>query len=88
MTSDEQEAASFRYIAPRIFMLSSGNIAIIPMIGRGATVIVEPKNFYDLVSYLPTMNELEALHRQSEAVMRARQSSTPKPLQPTLDDLA
>lgn len=85
MTTDEQEALSFRYIAPRIFFLSSGNIAIIPMIGEAKPVIVESQNFYDLQSYIPDMQELEALER---AQVRAQtRPATPKPPKATLDDL-
>lgn len=90
MTDDEQEALSFRYVAPRIFILSSGNIAIVPMVGRKPPVIVETKNFYDLVSYLPTMEELEAQHQAADLEQRTRVTVMNREARPkaTLDDLA
>lgn len=90
MTPDEQEALSFRYIAPRIMFLSSGNIAIIPMIGRRGVTIVEPQNFYDLQSYIPHPEELERQYEDAETAMRARLTKhmPPKPTKASLDDLA
>jgi len=85
---DLQEALSFRYIAPRIVTLSSGNIAIIPMLGREPPTIVAPTQFHR--GLIPNLTQLEAEQLRTEAEMRVRASppssrSTPKP---TMDDLA
>lgn len=87
---DLQETLSFRYVAPRIFMLSSGNIAICPMIGRGPPTIVEPKDFYDLCAMVPTTGELEALSRREDDAMRQRQEvmNSTRKSQASAEDLA
>lgn len=90
MTSDEQEALSFRYVAPRVFRLSSGNIALCPMIGREPPIIYTPEAFMNLLP-IPSMQDLEDLSKREDAAMRARmQSLAPKPFktQASLDDLA
>lgn len=94
MTLDEQEALSFRYVAPRVFRLSSGNIAIVPMIGRGAPNIVTPQVFAEFWrTLLPNIDDLETLNRVEDHAMRQRAASMnaprkPAPTKATLDDLA
>jgi hypothetical protein len=89
MTQDEQEAGSFRYVAPRVFVLSSGNIAVCHMIGRLPPQIYTPAEFS--IACLPTMEDLDEQSRLADAAQRARAASlTTVRIQPkaTLDDLA
>lgn len=57
---DEQEILSFRYIAPRIVILSSGNIAMCSMVDATPPIIYTPKQF-ELFwrNYIPTIEQLE-----------------------------
>lgn len=88
MTQDEQEAQSFRYVAPRVFVLSSGNIAICPMVGRQPIRIVRMQDFDPAVD-LPHMHDLENQHTRAMEDQRAC-ATTMKPtrFQASLDDLA
>jgi hypothetical protein len=95
VTDDEQEALSFRYVAPRIMVLSSGNIAICPMLGREPPRIVTPEQFaLEWHNLLPTLEQLDLVHQLADKAMRARMATlAPKRMTPpshkaTLDDLA
>ncbi len=85
MTEDEMEAQSTRYIAPRIMRLSSGRIAIIPMIGREPPRFIEAADF--TIDMIPTDDQLTAYKEVTEAAMKRRAEPAAKP-KPTLDDLA
>lgn len=89
MTDDEQEASSFRYVAPRVFILSSGNVAVIPMIGRDPPRIIPMEQFDPRVD-LPGMHDLENAYQRAQDTQRAaaRSAAPPKPRQTSLDDLA
>jgi hypothetical protein len=92
MSPDEQEAKSFRYIAPRIMVLSSGVIAIIPMMGDGEITYHDP-NAYDhpyaayaaLVEAIPTLKQLD---EQYVELQSRRPKLVPQVERATLDDLA
>lgn len=87
MTDDELEAASTRYIAPRIMRLASGRIALIPMLGRDPPRFIEPSEFS--LDMIPTYHDLEVFKAKTEATMRSTfKPQTTKPPKPTLDDLA
>lgn len=96
MTNEESlEIQSTRYIAPRVMRLSSGNIAIIPMIGRDPPIVIDmdnlsrfAANLATLYDAIPTIDTLEEKYRFLQTEHRRAPASTPRSLQPTLDDLA
>ena len=89
MTNEEElEILSTRYIAPRVVRLSSGNIAIIPMMGRSAPTIVPAHDFIAIIRAIPSIDDLETQSRAIAEAHRTRPAAAPKPFQPTLDDLA
>lgn len=95
MTNEENlEILSTRYVAPRIMRLSSGRIAIIPMMGKGAPVLIDPTEYYPegalnkLIAAIPTIDALEHQYASLREEHRHKPSATPRPLQPTLGDLA
>lgn len=94
MTNEENlEIQSTRYIAPRVMRLTSGRIAIIPMMGKGAPVLIDNaignlENLTALFNSIPSIDDLERTYYTIRDAHVKAPSSTPRSLQPTLDDLA
>jgi hypothetical protein len=87
MSPDEQEVGSIRFIAPRVFRLTSGRLVLIDMMGnKGAQVFASDT---DLLAAIPTYDQLCDEH---DAITRRRVSARPtpssRPIQTSLDDLA
>lgn len=95
MTNEESlEILSTRYVAPRIMRLTSGRIAIVPMMGKGEPKLVDyndatpVETLEELYDAIPSVDDLERTYSELRETVRAAPTRTPKPLQASLEDLA
>jgi len=84
--ADLLEALSTRYVAPRILMLSSGIIALIPMMGKGEIHYISPSDFSTLATVIPTADELALQHDEINRNFRTKPPPSARTT-PTLDEL-